>query len=286
MKTNQIINKITLSLIGIVFLFLSQERTYAQQGNGDPEVAAKNITDRMVKNLKLNDEQTKQVLVINKEFIEKAQKSRAAGNNDELLDEQKKELKKVLTESQFSTYLKNSSSNQRIGNVSPPINPEEAKKLEDKVKTNLPKLWTLIETMKSNDVTIRYQQGIGGGGPGAASGKNIMILNPRYLNEEIEGYPEDRLVVVTLHEYGHILLNRTTTQEERNPLKHEHAAFKYSVEQSIIRANNGDYGPLKQVVKNLKIRAKRGRAEDPHTGAIKQLMTEDVWKKGVKMLEK
>ncbi|MCH5599970.1 hypothetical protein [Niabella ginsengisoli] len=73
-----------------------------------------------------------------------------------------------------------------------------------------------------------------------------------------------------------------------NAVNNEYEAFKYSVEQAILRAKAGDKGPLQQVLKNLKQRSEAGKdkTKDPHIPAINKLMKEDVWKEAEALLEK
>ena len=109
-------------------------------------------------------------------------------------------------------------------------------------------------------------------------------MNPKFLINKNENYPEDRLIIVVIHEYGHILYNRKTPKEKRNRIKNEQAAFEYSIEVAIkMTEEKRDYGPLKQVVKNLKNRNEIGKPEDPHTKAIKNLMKEPIWQKAIRI---
>jgi hypothetical protein len=68
-----------------------------------------------------------------------------------------------------------------------------------------------------------------------------MVISSWFLTNDLPRYPEDRLVIVLFHEF---------------------AAFGYSLEMAKELAEKGDFGPLEQVLKNLKIPAK---TENPKT---------------------
>ncbi|MEJ6601803.1 MAG: hypothetical protein QNL51_04430 [Opitutaceae bacterium] len=122
-------------------------------------------------------------------------------------------------------------------------------------------------------------------GPGKASGTDQIVISTFFLTKNLPKYPEDRLVIVLLHEFGHILFNRETKRSERNRVKHELFAFAYSIKATIKLADNGDPGPLEQVIKNLKIRNETGKPKDPHTIAIKQLIKTPLWTNATAALE-
>lgn len=90
--------------------------TYAQspQGQFDPDVMVKKQTVQMAEDLGLNEEQTEKVAVINKKYSDKMGfVFRNAGDNREgmrekmadLRRDKNKELKLVLTEEQYKTYV-------------------------------------------------------------------------------------------------------------------------------------------------------------------------------------
>lgn len=156
--------------------------------------------------------------------------------------------------------------------------------IETHCQTHLPRLWKDIEMIKNDNVKIVYNDQIRG--PGAARGATQIALNPRFILNEVKNFPEDRLIVVLLHEYGHILHNREQTDPAQiSRGDHEYAAFRYSVEETYKRAIDNDSGPLRQVVKNLQLRAEKGRPEDAHTQGIEKLMKDDIWHKAVAWVE-
>lgn len=147
----------------------------------------------------------------------------------------------------------------------------------------LPKLWQEIEQIEKDAVTIVFDKDLKN--PGRTRGNNID-LNANLILKKNPQFPEDRLIIVLLHEYGHVLYGRKmksapTSNLARSPFEraseNEFQAFKYSVEQAIERAKKGDKGPLNQVVKNLKIRAAQCKTDDPHCPAIKRLVEEPLW---------
>ncbi len=161
------------------------------------------------------------------------------------------------------------------------------KEIRSACEKNLPKMWKELQTIEQDGVPIVFNAEMNG--PGRAKGK-VMELNPEFFIKKKLEFPEDRLLIVIVHEYGHILFNRIKGDKLENlslfdkQVENEYQAFKYSVEWASEYAKNGDKGPLEQVVTNLKTRASNGKSDDPHIAAIKRLMTEAVWKKAEEML--
>ena len=161
---------------------------------------------------------------------------------------------------------------------------EEFSQVQEHVESNLPKVWDTLNTIRESGVNVRLapERKMG---PGKASGTDQIVISTFFLTNDLPRYPEDRLVLVLLHEFGHIVFNRETDRSQRNPVKHEFFAFAYSIKAAIKLAANGDSGPLEQVVKNLKLRVENGKPKDPHTIAIKQLIKTPLWTDAESALE-
>ena len=161
---------------------------------------------------------------------------------------------------------------------------EEFSQVLEHVESNLPKAWETLNTIRESGINVRLapERKMG---PGKASGTDQIVISTFFLTNDLPRYPEDRLVIVLLHEFGHIVFNRETDRSQRNPVKHEFFAFAYSIKAAIKLAANGDSGPLEQVVKNLKLRAENGKPKDPHTIAIKQLIKTPLWTDAETVLE-
>lgn len=177
----------------------------------------------------------------------------------------------------FFTYAQSQSKDQVITD----------KEIRSACEKNLPKMWKELQTIEGDDVPIVFNAQMRG--PGRAKGK-VMELNPEFFIKKNLEFPEDRLLIVIVHEYGHILFNRI---KENKPdslslfdkhVENEYQAFKYSVEWASEYAKKGDKGPLEQVITNLKSRASNGKDDDPHIPAIKRLIAEPLWKKAEEML--
>ena len=151
-------------------------------------------------------------------------------------------------------------------------------------EANLPKVWDVLNSIRENGVNVRLT-GERKMGPGKASGTDQIVISTFFLTKDLPKFPEDRLVIVLLHEFGHILFNRETNRSQRNPVKHEFFAFAYSIKAAIKLAENGDPGPLEQVIKNLKLRNDTGKPKDPHTIAIKELIKTPLWTSSLAQLE-
>ena len=164
------------------------------------------------------------------------------------------------------------------------LSKKEFQAVIERCENELPKLWKTLNDIKDEGVHVKIgkEQKMG---PGKASGTDNIVINARFLLNDLPRYPEDRLVIVILHEFGHIVFNRSTSQKERNRVKHEFFAFSYSMKRAKKMAENGDSGPLKQVITNLKLRSKNGSVKDPHTIAIKELMKTPIWSECVAYLK-
>lgn len=169
---------------------------------------------------------------------------------------------------------------QRAKNLSK----EEFSQVLEHIESELPKVWDTLNTIRENGVNVRLSPERKMG-PGKASGTDQIVISTFFLTKDLPKFPENRLVIVLLHEFGHILFNRETDRSQRNPVKHEFFAFAYSIKAAIKLDENGDSGPLEQVIKNLKIRNETGKPKDPHTIAIKQLIETPLWTNATAALE-
>lgn len=163
--------------------------------------------------------------------------------------------------------------------------------IKELLKKEKPKLWKTLEMITKDGVEISFNKDLKN--PGRTL-KTRIELNTGLMVGKVAAFPEDRLVIVALHEYGHVLygrkvvanptLNAGKTAFERSA-ENEYQAFRYSITQAIAMAKEGDKGPLNEVIKNLKQRGEKGRADDAHTVAIKRLMAEPFWQQAEKELK-
>ncbi|MCH5599971.1 hypothetical protein [Niabella ginsengisoli] len=70
------------------------------------------------------------------------------------------------------------------------------------VEKTYPKLWKELKKIEKEGTAVEFFTSMKG--PGRA-GKEKIQLNQSYFNQPRPAFPEDRLIVVVLHEYGHIL---------------------------------------------------------------------------------
>ena len=102
-----------IKMMLVVAMLLVSTQIFAQNGNRDPQQMVQRQTERMTERLSLTADQTAKVLEINKNLAEKMQ---AARNSGELTadnrsafrkkqgEERDVELKKVLTEEQWTKW--------------------------------------------------------------------------------------------------------------------------------------------------------------------------------------
>ncbi|OQX39017.1 MAG: hypothetical protein B0D91_02630 [Oceanospirillales bacterium LUC14_002_19_P2] len=141
----------------------------------------------------------------------------------------------------------------------------------------------MLEDIRNQDVQITLSNERKGG-PGKAVGEHRIVLSTFYLTNDLPQYPEDRLIIVLLHEYGHILYNRQKARNDQSRVANEFAAFRYSLEVAGQLAKKGDTGPLREALHRMKARSQTGRPDDPHTIALKQLMNDPLWQASIRLL--
>jgi len=139
-----------------------------------------------------------------------------------------------------------------------------------------PRLWGIVDEITRNDVDV-YITHIKNGSPGRTRGNHSISMNYKTFFRASKNYPEGRLVVVMLHEYGHILFNRNKNNKDATRTDREYYAFKYSVKRSLTLANNGYREPIRQLIRHLPLRLKHGKKGSPHNIALKKLTQEDFW---------
>ncbi|MEX0323273.1 MAG: hypothetical protein AB3N63_14020 [Puniceicoccaceae bacterium] len=167
------------------------------------------------------------------------------------------------------------------------ISKEEFQSVIEHCETSLPKLWNAMQAVKNQDVEIRIS-GEKMSGPGKVTGPGLIVLSSRFLTDNIPAFPEDRLIIVLYHEFGHVVFNRNTPRSKRNPEKSEFAAFSYSLIIAKKMALAGDYGPLEQVTMNLVRRQKMGnqrKTTSPHNAALNELIGNELWNECIAILD-
>ena len=166
------------------------------------------------------------------------------------------------------------------------ISKEEFKSIVEHCESELPKLWTALQSVKDQGVDIKISNEKMQS-PGKASGTDRIVLSSRFITDNLPSFPEDRLIIVLYHEFGHIVFNRNTPRNKRNPVKNEFAAFSYSLIVAKKMAMAGDYGPLEQVTSNLVRRQKTGNQRQkkaPHTLALNELIGNELWEECIALL--
>lgn len=94
--------------------FMVAFSTQSQNNGPNPEEFVKRQTEQMVKDLDLNEKQTKQVSDLNAKFAEQMKKARDENQGDrdkmrasmkKMRDDRNTELKKILTDEQYKKHL-------------------------------------------------------------------------------------------------------------------------------------------------------------------------------------
>ena len=108
------------------------------------------------------------------------------------------------------------------------LSKKEFEEVIEYCQNQFPKLWAIMESIKNDGVHIKISSEMKG--PGKAFGKDRMVISSRVLKEELPQFPEDRLIILLYHEFGHIKLNRETDKSQRIPAEHREFAEEKRVE--------------------------------------------------------
>jgi len=152
----------------------------------------------------------------------------------------------------------------------------------------MPKVQRLVEKARSDGYTVIISKQIINNEPGYYKGRTIF-LGDNYLKGENPKFPEDRMVVVFLHEMGHVKFQQSPYEPNElksNRAADELAAFMYSLNESNRMADEGDHGPLMMAVHYITKRAQSGRQLPAYQQALDTLMGAPLWSESVARVER
>jgi hypothetical protein len=144
----------------------------------------------------------------------------------------------------------------------------------------LPKFYTAYEKIKSDKYFkgYRFIRGNGSGTPAKANGKNgIIILDLSFIENNVDTYDDNRLVVVVYHELGHLYYFKKNEESNRNSQDNEKFAFEFSLKKTKELAEKGDCEPLKTGVKFMSLRSQSNNLNDEHVRALKIMVNEPLF---------
>ena len=169
-----------------------------------------------------------------------------------------------------------------------PVDPVTMNGIISRTRGKYPKFYAAYEDSKAHDKLIKqvvWARALGPGkGPAAASGNGVITLDPDYLEPGRPAFDDDRMVVVIYHEIGHLHYYEEVPRPLWNSGDSEQAAFEYSLKMTRKLADEGDCGPLATGVYFMKLRSEGTNLADPHTRALKRMVTEPLYAGYVKYM--
>lgn len=118
-----------------------------------------------------------------------------------------------------------------------------------------------------------------------------VTINNYYLRNDTpqavqDDFPDDRLVIVLFHEIGHLEYFKSTLPNERNCEDSEYAAFEHSlVKAKELAEQGGDFGPLQQALKHIRLRQQSGKEDKDYQAALNRIVSSELWNSCEKMMQ-
>lgn len=118
--------------------------------------------------------------------------------------------------------------------------------------------------------SVKFIRGNKKGSPAFASlYEGSITFDISFIEAPDANYDDNRFVVVLYHELGHLYDNVSSTAAEK-----EEQAFRFSLMKlRKLSESGGDCGPLETGIKFMRLRSKSGNVEDPHTIALKKIVS-------------
>ena len=160
------------------------------------------------------------------------------------------------------------------------VSDKEGEKIIESIATTYPKFYKNYNLIKKDKRFSDYNfvRGNTRGTPAAANGRDrTIILDVSFLENRVQNYDDNRLVVVLYHELGHLYYFMEHVFD-RNVEDNEKYAFEYSLKKTKEIAENGDCEPLLTGINFMKIRSESNNLNDPHTRALKRMVNEPLYK--------
>ncbi len=165
--------------------------------------------------------------------------------------------------------------------VGQPLDSAATDSLLAKCATKYPKFYKEFVDIKKHDELIKnfiFMKTNGtDNGPAKAGPKGNIFIDAKYLEKDVPGFDDNRLIVVLYHEIGHLHYFMRVQAPDRNPQDSEQAAFEYSLLKTKELAEKGDCLPLKTGVRFMKLRSEGTNLQDPHVRALKRMVQEPLY---------
>jgi hypothetical protein len=164
----------------------------------------------------------------------------------------------------------------------PAVDTATANAVLEAAKATHPKFSHELQDARANDKLIknmRFIRGVPGHdrGPAFAAAAGVITIDLNYLDTPKRNFSDNRMVVVTYHEIGHLHYFEEVPRDQWTPDHSEQAAFEYSLKKTKELAEKGDCGPLATGVYFMKQRSMGTNLEDPHVRALKRIVTEPMY---------
>lgn len=140
-----------------------------------------------------------------------------------------------------------------------------------------PKLSSLVFLLRQEGYIINIKRLGPNYGPGFVTEHAEIVLNNWYLRGKVSEYSEDRLIIVLLHELGHIKYQANVPTDKRDQADSEYSAFENSINGATALAKKGDTGPLDVVLHYLQQRQQSGEEPDYYQDALDRIISSSLW---------
>jgi hypothetical protein len=150
--------------------------------------------------------------------------------------------------------------------------------IQSKAK-KFPKFYNAYNEIKKDRHFSNYKfiKTNGSAGPASANDKGIIRLDLYYIENDIQDFDDNRLVVVIYHELGHLYYFKSHDQNNRTKQDSEKFAFEFSLKKTKEIAEQGDCQPLKTGIKFMTLRSQSNNLNDDHVRALKVMVTEPLF---------
>ena len=149
----------------------------------------------------------------------------------------------------------------------------------ESLSNKLPKFYNAFKKIKTEKYFKAYSfiRGNGSGSAAFAHSNGIIKLDLSFIENNIQDYDDNRLVVVIYHELGHLYYFNENDKSTWDRQNNEKFAFEFSLKKTKEIAEKGDCEPLKTGVKFMTLRSQSDNLNDEHVRALKIMVKEPLF---------
>lgn len=173
----------------------------------------------------------------------------------------------------LSFLLLNTSFSQDI------VDSQTGNSIIESFSNKFPKFYSVYQKIKKDKYFKAYNFITGNGlsSPASANSNGIITLDLAFIENNIQNFDDNRLVVVVYHELGHLYYFKNNDESDWNRQNNEKFAFEFSLKKIKEIAEKGDCEPLKTGLKFMTLRSQSNNLNDEHVRALKILINEPLF---------